>query len=458
MLFLRALDVARSRWYEAVIFCQREGSMKKVQEPTVRKTHIVSTGRIHGQLLIGLVGALVVMSVVVLSGQELKHVPPAAPSFVVLHSFAGPPDGAYPFADLIRDTSGNLYGTTGGGGSACGIGCGTVFKLSPTGTETVLHSFRDGSAGDGDFPYYGSRLVQDAGGNLYGTTPEGGAHGAGVIFKVSSSGTETVLYSFAGGAEGGGPADLVRDAAGNLYGTAGGGAYNGGAIFKVSSGGTETVLYSFTGGADGRGPNGLIRDAAGNLYGTTFEGGAVSSACFGGGCGLVFKLSPIGTETVLHTFTGGTDGGTPYAGVIQDAAGNLYGTTQIGGACAYTRGGCGVVFELIRCSSNPSGYDFKVLHTFTGEDGAFPLAALVRDAAGNLYGTTSQGGGTHNGGVVFKLSPAGIETVLYSFTNGADGYFPAAGVLQDAAGNLYGTSTYGGGSEGRGGVVFRLAP
>jgi uncharacterized repeat protein (TIGR03803 family) len=153
-----------------------------------------------------LVAGIVVMSVVVLSGQELKHVPPAAPSFTVLHSFAGPPtDGAFPFADLIRDASGNLYGTTAEGGSACGIGCGTVFKVSPTGTETVLHSFRDGSAGDGALPYYGSRLVQDAGGNLYGTTSQGGAHGAGVIFKVSSSGTETVLYSFAGGAEGGGP-------------------------------------------------------------------------------------------------------------------------------------------------------------------------------------------------------------------------------------------------------------
>ena len=223
------------------------------------------------------------MSVVVLSGQELQHVPPAAPSFMVLHSFAGPPtDGSYPLAGLIRDGVGNLYGTTyyGGASRGCYHGCGTVFMLSPTGA----YSFT--TTPEGAFPDGG--LFQDAAGNLYGTAELGGAYGYGVVFQLSPDGCKTAFHSFAGGADGTDPlAGLIRDAAGNLYGTTYyGGAYADGVVFKLSPTGTETVLHSFTGGADGGfPPAGLVQDAAGNLYGATYYGGAY-------GDGLVFKLSP----------------------------------------------------------------------------------------------------------------------------------------------------------------------
>jgi uncharacterized repeat protein (TIGR03803 family) len=420
--------------------------MKQVQEPTLRKTLIVATSRIRWQLLIGLVAAIAVMSIVVLSGQELKHVPPAAPSFMVLDSFTAA-DGAQPLAGLIRDAAGNLYGTTAGGGAH---GLGVVFKLGPSGTETVLHSFA-GFPTDGGGPNAG--LTRDAAGNLYGTTTFGGEDRLGVVFKLSPSGTYTILYRFTGGADGANPyAGLVRDAVGNLYGTTFyGGASNAGVVFKLSPTGTETVLYSFTGGADGAYPYaGLIRDAAGNLYGTTAGGGAFRT------WGVVFKLGPSGTETVLHSFAGPTDGGGPTAGLTRDAAGNLYGTTTNGG-----EGGLGVVFKLRSCGT------YTVLHTFTGDgDGDGPFAGLVRDAAGNLYGTTFRGGPSDNG-VVFKVSPTGTGynfSVVYTFTGGADGGLPYAGLVQDAAGNLYGTTASGGATSGACGhfggcgVVFKLTP
>jgi uncharacterized repeat protein (TIGR03803 family) len=225
-----------------------------------------------------------------------------------------------------------------------------VFKLSPTGAETVLHSFNgaDGAVPDSGF------LVLDKAGNLYGTTNGGGAHNHGVVFKLSPTGTETVLHSFTEGADGAYPvAGLLRDAARNLYGTTdGGGAHNQGVVFKLSpcdSGYDFSVVHSFTGGADGGGPTGdLIQDAAGNLYGTTGSGGSSTCLLGAGNCGVVFKLSPTGTETVLYSFIGGADGGGPYAGVIQDAVGNLYGTTPGGGAesSACFVGTCGVVFRL----------------------------------------------------------------------------------------------------------------
>jgi uncharacterized repeat protein (TIGR03803 family) len=245
----------------------------------------------------------------------------------LLHSFTGGAAGDNPYAGLIQDAAGNLYGTTyGGGSSACDQGCGTVFRVSPSGAKVVLHGF---TGTDGNHPFAG--LIQDAAGNLYGTTAVGGAHGWGVVFKLTpsdSSYESKVLHSFTGGADGGFPAaGLIQDAAGNLYGTTVEGGADGacsffnrtcGVVFKVSPSGTETVLYSFTEGAGGANPYaGLTRDAAGNLYGTTYDGGAKSGACEQPTCGVVFRLSPTGTETVLHTFTGGTDGGTPYAGLIQ---------------------------------------------------------------------------------------------------------------------------------------------
>jgi uncharacterized repeat protein (TIGR03803 family) len=436
--------------------------MKKVEEPTVRKTLTVAASRMPWRPMLGLLAAMVVMSVVVPSRGQLHHVPPAAPTYIVLHSFDNA-DGATPYAGLIRDTAGNLYGTTtyGGATSTCSppSGCGVVFKLSPTGTETVLHTFTGGA--DGGYPSAG--LIQDAAGNLYGTTGGGGAtstcnapYGCGVVFKLSPTGAETVLHSF-DGADGAGPvAGLVRDAAGNLYGTTvSGGASGNGVVFKLSPTGAETVLHSFT-GADGANPYAsLVRDTTGNLYGTTYDGGAH-------GGGVVFKLSPTGTETVLHSFTGGADGSLPYAGLLREAAGNLYGTTAFGGtesgACA--GGGCGVVFKLSPCDS---GYDFSVFYTFLGgADGGLPSAGLIQDAVGNLYGTTGTVAPGYN--VVFKLSPTGTETVLHTFTGGAEGDVPYAGLIQDEAGNLYGTTRFGGatsgfcGQVGGCGVVFRLAP
>jgi uncharacterized repeat protein (TIGR03803 family) len=277
--------------------------------------------------------------------------------------------------------------------------------------ETVLHSFA-GAPGDGANPSAG--LIADSKGNLFGTTVLGGAFASGVVFKLAPGGSETVLYSFTGGSDGAGPAaGLIADSSGNLYGTAsGGGASNAGVVFKLGPGGTETVLHSFTGGSDrASSVAGLIADGSGNLYGTTEAGGRSGSGCIVVGCGVVFKLGPDGTETVLHAFTG-SDGANPQAGLIADGSGNLYGTTYAGGGS-----NAGVVFKL-----SPSGTE-TVLYTFTGgSDGGFPLAGLIADSSGNLYGTTAGGGaqppvcGGGGCGVVFKLSPSGTETVLYSFT------------------------------------------
>jgi uncharacterized repeat protein (TIGR03803 family) len=232
---------------------------------------------------------------------------------------------------LIRDKAGNLYGTTGGGGPS---GYGTVFKLDPSGTETVLHFF--GGPPDGIAPIAG--LIMDSKGNLYGATWWGGI-GYGTVYKVDANGKETVLYSFTGGADGGYPyGGLVRDSKGNLYGTTeyggpGSGTCEGGdypagcgTVFKVDPSGKETVIYSFTGTPDGYYPlGGLVRDAAGNLYGTTSEGGKL-------GFGTVFKVSPNAKRSLLHSFRGGPkDGANPNGGVIRDAGGNFYGTTYAGG-------------------------------------------------------------------------------------------------------------------------------
>ncbi len=351
----------------------------------------------------------------------------------VLYSFQGGAGGAFPFAGLVRDAQGNLYGTTyGGGDPTCISGCGIVFKVDTTGKETVLHTF---SSPDGQHPYAG--LVQDAQGILYGTTGYGGASGSGTVFKVDTTGEETVLYSFTDRADGGFPvADLVLDAQGNLYGTTGyGGASGWGTVFKVDTTGKETVLYSFTIGADGSSPDaGLVRDAQGNLYGTTPTGGDL--ACLYG-CGTVFKVDTTGKETVLYSFTGKQalgDGANPSADLVPDAQGNLYGTTSSRGAYLY-----GTVFKV-----DTTGKE-TVLYSFIGTegDGANPVARLVQDTQGNLYGTT-YGGGAHQHGTVFKLDTTGKETVLYSFTGGADGGSPESGLVLDAQGNLYGTTSGGG--------------
>jgi uncharacterized repeat protein (TIGR03803 family) len=241
----------------------------------------------------------------------------------VLHNFTGDSDGGYPYAGVIRDAGGNLYGTTQFGGGNCWnyMGCGTIFKIAKTGTFSVLYTFTGQI--DGEFPSGG--LILDASGNLYGTTGTGSVFGCGTIFKLETTGTLTVLYSFGAKPDGCGPgASLIQDANGNFFGTTEvGGIYGYGTVFRLDSTGKETVLYSFASNPDGANPwGGLIRDAAGNLYGTTLQGGT-------NGFGTVFKVDSTGKETVLHSFAG-NDGGMPYGGLILDAAGNLYGTTSLG--------------------------------------------------------------------------------------------------------------------------------
>jgi uncharacterized repeat protein (TIGR03803 family) len=264
-----------------------------------------------------------------------------------------------------------------------------VYKRDSTGHETVLYGFTGGA--DGGNPYAG--VILDSTGNLYGTTVQGGTAGAGVVYELDTTGHQTVLHGFAGGADGVGPyAGVIRDSAGNLYGTtSGGGTAGWGTVYKLDTTGREVVLYSFTGGADGADPyaSGVVRDSAGNLYGTT--GGALMAA---NTLGVVYKLDAAGHQTVLYSFTGGADGSNPCAGVIRDSTGNLYGTASQGGA----KGG-GVVFEL-----DTTGHQ-TVLHGFAGgADGVGPYAGVIRDPAGNLYGTTFAGG-THDLGVVFKITP-----------------------------------------------------
>ncbi|MBZ5703745.1 MAG: hypothetical protein LAN63_00155 [Acidobacteriia bacterium] len=389
-----------------------------------------------------------------------------AQTFTVLYSFtATAGDGALP-TSVILDAAGNLYGTTNSGGSDfkdCPDGCGTVFKLDTTGTETILYSF--GTRKGGADPFAG--VIRDGAGNLYGTTESGGAANEGAVYKLDTAGTLTQLHSFHRSRDGVGPsASLIRDAAGNLYGTTfsggnsthcfGGGC---GTVFKLDPTGKETILHSF-GGADGVNPDAaLLRDADGNLYGSTVHGGNPACTISGNhGCGVIFKVAPTGPDTVLYSFTGEPDGQYPVTSLIRDAAGNLYGTTTAGGAsgACLTSQGCGTVFEL-----DPSGKE-TVLYSFTGTpDGASPYGGLIRDREGNFYGTT-RGGGAYGYGTVFKLDTAGRETVLYSFAGGTDGAYPNSTLVRDAAGNLYGTTNFGGDLSCLGGwscgAVFKITP
>ena len=370
----------------------------------------------------------------------------------VVHNFAGL-DGDDP-RGLVAGRNGSLYGVTGFGGA---YNLGTVFQIDKTGAEKVLYSFKGKPDG-----YAPLTLLASTSGGFYGLTYRGGAFGFGTVFKLDTSGNEVVLYSFTGGNDGSYPNGLVQDAAGNLYGTTNGGGTSGfGTVFKLSPDGTETLLHSFSSVPDGQYPSGgLVQDAAGNLYGTTLVGGPYQECGFWDtGCGIVFKISPKGEETTFYSFyyegKEPLDGEQPSGTLILDAAGNLYGTTQDGGG----DGLYGMVYKL-----SPSGEE-TILYSFFGDDdGENPMAGLVRDPAGNLYGTTYQGGNKGNCyggffysgcGTVFEISPSGLETQLHIFT-GRDGEYPVFNSLvRDKAGKLYGTA--GGGASGRG-VVFKLTP
>jgi len=375
-----------------------------------------------------------------------------AQTFKVLHAFRGSPDGNHPSAGLTVDHSGSIYGTTFVGGASY---YGTAFKLRPGTKERVLYSFdaRYGAHPD-------TTLVRDVKGMLYGATLYGGDYRSGTVFKLDKNYNETVLHTFHEPAEGYWPNALIGDGQGNLYGTTEEGGNSTcnygegcGVVFKLDKGKKETVLHAFVGGTDGAQPSGgLVRDTLGNLYGTTYFGGDLIS-CPPFGCGTVFKIDPNGTETILYSFTGaGGDGSNPSGSIVLDENGTLYGATATGGGagCPGFQGECGTVFKL-----DASGAE-TVLYRFTGTngDGRDPEGGVVMDAAGNLYGTTRNGGNTgcYTGcGTAFRLGVTGDETVLHRFSGGWDGALPSAGLALDASGKLYGVAQYGGDPHCRGG-------
>ncbi len=366
------------------------------------------------------------------SSQQVDPVPALA---TTMYAFQGAPDGSGPAAALLVDKSGDVFGTTAGGGTgkACLGGCGAVFELKPGAggyKETILYSFLGAQKNDGDLPLGG--VVADAAGTLYGTTEyQGGGSGCqnlgcGTVFKLT----------------------------------------------HTRSGYQETVLYVFKGGGDGANPTGnLIVDASGALFGTTVAGGSNADGCPPTTCGTVFKLTPNGSayaESIIHRFAGRNDGGLPYGGLIEDATGALYGTTSYGGrGCnLYT---CGTVYKLAPAAHRRLGYRKTILHAFTGGagDGAQPMAGLAVDAAGALYGTTRYGGGTacaggSGCGAVFKLTPSRrgyVAGLIYRFQPSGDGIFPQAPVVIGQTGAVFGTTLAGGhGQRGGNGVVFELAP
>ena len=377
-----------------------------------------------------------------------------AQTYSVLYSFTGAADGAYPYGGVIVDADGSLYGTTYQGGHVkdCGLfqGCGVVYKLDPSGKQTVLHTFVGNS--DGRQPYFGN-LFRDSTGNLFGTTVYGGIKhniGVGTAFKVTSTGHETILHRFLGGADDGQQptAGLILDADGNFYGTTvAGGSVEDGTVYRMSKSGKVTLLHTFTGN-DGIQPTGwLTQDKAGNFYGTAATGGST-------GGGTVFKITKTGKFTLLYTFKGAPDGAVPEGALALDKAGNLYGATFEGGdAFACPAFGCGVIFKISNKGKE------TIVHTFVGKDGAVPTGGVLLDASGNLYGTT-WAGGAYDGGTIFKVDTSGKLTTLYSFTGGADGGLPFSGLTEDKAGNFYGATNLGGinNCESGCGVVFKLMP
>jgi uncharacterized repeat protein (TIGR03803 family) len=391
----------------------------------------------------------------------------------VLYSFGAPGDGSEPVAGLTFDGNGNLYGTAWYGGNRslyCSYaGCGLVFRLTADGNgnwqESIVYSFGGTDGGNPNSP-----IVFDNQGNIYGTTQFGGTSGYGAVFQLSPSSnqwTESIIHSFTyTGYDGSFPQGVAFDNQGHLYGTTSFNQVGYAYVFSLAAASGmnwyELVLHSFGGRSCGQPAGVLTFDREGNIYGTTYDGGST-------GAGVVYKVSPNRhssgwTYAEIYTFQGspfgkGNDGANPRAGVIFDAAGNLYGTTEWGGTA-----GLGTVFKLT--PNSEGGWSESILHTFSGGgDGGHPfVGSLAFDAYGNLYGTTSGGAGTGSEGTVYRLSPnddgTWTEAILYAFSGGADGSNPLGNVVLDAAGNVYGTTVNGGayGSRGSGGVVFEITP
>lgn len=362
-----------------------------------------------------------------------------AQTFTVITDFDGT-HGANPGVlgamRLIQGLDGNLYGTTFNGGANSD---GVLFKVAG-GTLTAPHSF-SGMPPEGDFPVGG--LVLATNGNFYGTTSGGGTDSLGTVFKVTPKGvlkTLKTLHSFSGTDGDEVWAPLIQATDGKFYGTAlGGGTSGEGTVFKITAAGALATVHNFAGGgADGAFPVApLVQGTDGNFYGTSLQGGTNS------GAGTVFKMTPAGVVAVLHSFAVGgdfSDGGQPRGGLVQGLDGNFYGTTSLGGSPG---GGGGTIFQI-----TPAGV-FTKLHTFAGYpgDGAVPYDGLVLGSDGNFYGTTFNGGSLAaacNCGAIFRISPGGTFTMLYSFTNTTDGRNPFGGVVQATDGNFYGATVAGG--------------
>ncbi len=390
-------------------------------------------------------------------------------TFTDIYDFGGSGDGSSPFAGVIADKKGNVYGTTLLGGSN---NDGAVWRISPNQhgagfTETLLYSF-DGGTSDGAQPYGDVTIAVSEPGappkKLVGMTSAGGSTGLGTAFQILLNGkktTESILYSFAGGTDGASPhGGLLPDKSEDFYGlTSGGGSEGFGTAFKLTKSGsvyTESVIYTFTGGNDGGNPYaGLIADTSGVLYGTTAVGGT-STNCTGG-CGTIFELTPTKSgyaESVLYSFQGGLsgpDGANPFTNLTIDNKGNLYGTTLFGGSA-----GLGTVFKLSRSGAAFSlqrngnvSYTESILHSFAGSgDGSHPESCVVMDKKGNLYGTTHDGGAS-NLGIVFMVTQTETESVVHSFQGGAtDGANPVGGLVLAPSGSFGGTTTAGGKFDG----------
>jgi len=439
------------------------------QTPSLGKFHFNNT--CSATKIAMLFAMILALSLLAVQSLRAQTTPQTTYTYTVIHNFTGGRDGAAPYSGVTIDGAGNLYGTTSGSGSGSS---GSVYELKlRDGNYTVnpLYEFTGGA--DGAAPY--ARVVFGPDGVLYGTT-YGGGNDAGAVFKLQPQPAacvialcawrQTVLFAFPANGSGGYQppfGDVIFDGTGNMYGTTGnGGADGAGVVWELTPPGTwntEAVLISFTGDG-GQYPGyypggGVIFDSSGNLYGTTFEGGSAPN-----NFGVVYQLVATSRgwmENVLYNFTAGNDGGFPDGGLVFDASGDLYGTTSYGGA-----GGGGTIFEL----SPPGTWTtFTPIYSFSGSGtcrlgtGSGPWAALTMDSAGNLYGTTCADGAHHYGNV-FKLSPSGAGwtyTDLYDFTDGSDGGYPMSNAVCDSAGNLYGTTEEGGPGGGSGyGVVWKI--
>lgn len=351
-----------------------------------------------------------------------------AKNFHVLHTFKDTPDGATPWPELLPN-GGKFYGTTLEGGVS---NAGTVYEMDAKGHITILYSFQGTT--DGRRPL--SNVIADREGNLFGVTENGGSHDEGTVYRVAPDGTETVIYNFTGGNDGANSdAGLVMDKSSNLYGTTPvGGLHQAGAVFEISAGGTFSVLHSFTDGTDGGYPqDSLLLDKHGNLVGTAITGGAH-------GFGVVYRITNGGKFKVLYSFASGNDGQYPQARVIEDNAGNLYGTTDFGGGIGCSdASGCGTIFKLA-----PDGTE-TVLHAFSGgNDGAAAYTGVVADKDGNLYAALKAGGTSNGYGAVDELAADGTFSVLHVFQGGNDGRYPDRGLIDPRTGVFYGAAYTGG--------------